>query len=104
MDFPFSNGCTDAKFHHKPCGQRLLFFGKPDVQKIENKLFCSIPSKIHSHKPDIHVLLKNAINLKNPKMIEMFARKVTEGWIAVGNEVIFLNDKKFYEHSTGLTN
>ena len=85
--------------------ERVIFgkkfnFDRKIPQPEKNKVFMSIPSAIHSHKPPLCDLLKPYLP-ENPECLELFARYLLPSWTSYGNEVLKLQhislftDKKF---------
>lgn len=65
--------------------------------KIEaNKIFFSIPSSIHSHKPDLFNIFSKYLP-DNPVCLELFARGLRENFTSVGIEVLLLQNLKLFE-------
>lgn len=56
------------------------------IENMENVVLAARPGNIHSRKPD--VFRDNVVRLFHPlKRVELFARQITVGWDAWGNEV-----------------
>ena len=67
---------------------------------IPHLVIGSMPSTIHSHKPPISEIIKTYGlngNNKNGRCLEMFARCLTSGWTSWGNEVLMLQDVKYFD-------
>ncbi|XP_039610778.1 N(6)-adenine-specific methyltransferase METTL4 isoform X1 [Polypterus senegalus] len=53
----------------------------------DQKIICSIPSTLHSHKPSLSEVLKEYIS-PDARCLELFARNLQPGWTSWGNEVL----------------
>ncbi|XP_077543759.1 methyltransferase like 4 isoform X3 [Haemaphysalis longicornis] len=83
--------------HKKP--YEFVIFGGPSCSSIINdKVFVSVPSSVHSHKPPLSELVRPFIK-NGGKCLEVFARYLVPGWTSVGNEVLKLQHESLYEPS-----
>ncbi|XP_022672990.1 methyltransferase-like protein 4 [Varroa jacobsoni] len=59
--------------------------------KSNGKIIVSVPSAIHSHKPNLECVLEQFdIHCKRLRCLELFARTLKSNWVCFGNEVIKL--------------
>ncbi|KAH7977261.1 hypothetical protein HPB49_000168 [Dermacentor silvarum] len=86
---------------HKKPYEFVVFGGPSSVSIPQDKVFVSVPSCVHSHKPPLsgepttaHVARAFSTPLVRPfvkddaKCMEVFARYLVPGWTSVGNEVV----------------
>lgn len=85
---------------HKMPSEKLLFFSRTFVTELCNTTFATIPTRVHSQKPAIYALLEQVAPGPTSNCIEIFARRVVSGWSAIGNEVLYLNDRDLFEPKT----
>ena len=82
---------------HKVPTERLLFFSSPNQKPIRRKIIFSIASSVHSRKPQIYKILESEFQSETPlKLLELFARNLHNGWLSIGNDPLFSQNKKFY--------
>ena len=82
---------------HKVPTERLLFFSSPNQKPIRRKNIFSIASSVHSRKPQIYKILESEFQSETPlKFLELFARNLHSGWLSIGNDPLFSQNKNFY--------
>ena len=98
--YPFSS------LHKKPFEALVLgrFVSSPsacyDVGIASEKVFCSVPCRVHSHKPPVYDMLEQlstSLGAAHPRCLEMFARNLVPRWTSWGNEVWMMQDMDYYE-------
>lgn len=64
-----------------------------------SKVLCSVPCKVHSHKPPLDQLIRRYLvpHLTNPKCLELFARNLLPNWTSCGNEVLYMQNLDHYD-------
>ncbi|KAH6945145.1 hypothetical protein HPB50_007422 [Hyalomma asiaticum] len=81
--------------HKKP--YEFVVFGGPSSLSIpRDKVFVSVPSCIHSHKPPLSELVRPFVK-NGAACLEVFARYLVPGWTSVGDEVLKLQHESLYE-------
>ncbi|XP_037283928.2 methyltransferase like 4 isoform X2 [Rhipicephalus microplus] len=81
--------------HKKP--YEFVIFGGPSSLSIpRDKVFVSVPSCIHSHKPPLSELVRPFVK-NGGACMEVFARYLVPGWTSVGNEALKLQHESLYE-------
>jgi len=101
--FPFNS------LHKKPyetlvlgCNDGFLkYWNLHNINKCR-KVFFSIPSVVHSHKPPLDVTLSKMFNSFGfvPRYLELFARNLVPGWTSWGNEVLKMQNISFFNKQT----
>lgn len=87
-----------ASTHKKPYETLVIgSYRKLPQTEIVPKVFVSTPCSIHSHKPPLDDLLMQ-INLNSPHCLEMFARNLKPQWTSWGNEVLELQNMKYFDN------
>ncbi|XP_037504116.1 N(6)-adenine-specific methyltransferase METTL4 [Rhipicephalus sanguineus] len=81
---------------HKKPYEFVIFGGPSSVSIPRDKVFVSVPSCVHSHKPPLTELVRPFV--KNGGVcMEVFARYLVPGWTSVGNEALKLQHESLYE-------
>ncbi|KAK8777553.1 hypothetical protein V5799_029102 [Amblyomma americanum] len=81
---------------HKKPYEFVLFGGPSSASVPRDKVFVSVPSCVHSHKPPLSELVRPYLR-DGAECMELFARYLVPGWTSVGNEVLKLQHDSFYE-------
>ncbi|XP_052123468.1 N(6)-adenine-specific methyltransferase METTL4 isoform X2 [Frankliniella occidentalis] len=81
--------------------EQLIFAVRPDEVKLfptppDGKIFMSVPSSIHSHKPPIFDMLKPYLPAES-RCLEIFARYLLPNWTSWGLEVLKLQHASLYD-------
>ncbi|OQV17974.1 putative Methyltransferase-like protein 4 [Hypsibius exemplaris] len=87
---------------HKKPYEKLVFgrrVGKRVWRKVPDGLvFVSVPSAIHSHKPNLSTVLKPYLaGGDGARCLELFARSLTSGWTSWGLEVLRLQNSRLFQ-------
>lgn len=93
----------DLESHHKKPYEHIIIGQKCEEAvsiNLENdKVICSVPSSIHSHKPPLQDIFQPYLK-NNSKKLELFARYLLPGWTSWGNEVLLLQHIMHFEMET----
>ncbi|XP_075533485.1 methyltransferase like 4 [Dermacentor variabilis] len=81
---------------HKKPYEFVVFGGPSSVSIPRDKVFVSVPSCVHSHKPPLSELVRPFLK-DDAKCMEVFARYLVPGWTSVGNEALKLQHESIYE-------
>uniref|UniRef100_A0A224Z8B6 Transcriptional activator adenine specific dna methyltransferase n=1 Tax=Rhipicephalus zambeziensis TaxID=60191 RepID=A0A224Z8B6_9ACAR len=81
---------------HKKPYEFVIFGGPSSVSIPRDKVFVSVPSCVHSHKPPLSELVRPFVK-NGGACMEVFARYLVPGWTSVGNEVLKLQHESLYE-------
>lgn len=92
--------CAFSDPHGKRPYERIIFGVKRNSFRQysnpeNNKVFMSVPSAVHSHKPPVCELMKDYIP-EDANCLEIFARYLLPGWTSYGNEVLKLQHFSLY--------
>lgn len=84
------------------CIHENLIIGRYNTEQasdeihIQRKVFVSVPSLVHSHKPPLTEILKPYLKT-DAKCLELFARYLIPGWTSCGNEVLMLQHSNYFD-------
>ncbi|KAK3943885.1 putative mt-a70 family protein [Diplogelasinospora grovesii] len=81
--------------------ERLLIArrrGSPIKQPIQNKVIISVPD-VHSRKPNLRSLFENLLPTEY-QALEVFARNLTAGWWAWGDQCLEFQHRKYWTTTT----
>ncbi|KAK3908686.1 N(6)-adenine-specific methyltransferase METTL4 [Frankliniella fusca] len=83
--------------------EQLIFAVRPDEVNTfprppDEKIFMSVPSSIHSHKPPIIDMVKPYLP-PEPRCMEIFARYLLPNWTSWGLEVLKLQHASLFEEN-----
>ncbi|CAL4235865.1 unnamed protein product, partial [Meganyctiphanes norvegica] len=77
-----------------------------NIEPPEGKVFCSVPSGMHSHKPYLGDLLVPYVKDGSASVdtevncLELFARSLNSGWTSYGKEVLKLQHTCLFNKSS----
>jgi len=84
------------------CKADIDTFLKSTKFSKEIQVFCSIPG-MHSRKPPLKGLLEACLP-KDPSCLELFARNLAPGFTSWGNEVLYFQQKQYFEEKARVPN
>ena len=79
-----------------------------NAEELKNKVLCSVPSAVQSHKPPLAEVIEDAfgigasdlrsnIPLSGLRCLEVFGRYLLPGWTTVGNQCLMLQGEHYFE-------
>ena len=83
-----------------------------NAEELKNKVLCSVPSAVQSHKPPLAEVIEDAfeisandlrsnIPLSDSQCLEVFGRYLLPGWATVGNQCLMLQGEHYFEEKKG---
>lgn len=89
-----------TSLHKRPYETMIIgrYRGGEDIA-IPTSVLISTPCTIHSHKPPLDEIICNYLTVKQPRCLELFARSLKPHWTSWGNEVLDLQNIKYFDSS-----
>lgn len=92
--------CSFSKPPGKQPYEKLIFGVRPEEGSLlprpeDGKVFLSVPSAIHSHKPPISEMMQGYLP-PEPRCLEIFARYLLPNWTSWGLEVVKLQHSSLF--------
>ena len=84
-----------------------------NAEELKNKVLCSVPSAVQSHKPPLAEVIEDAFGisasdlpgshrpLADLRCLEVFGRYLLPGWTTVGNQCLMLQGEHYFEEKKG---
>ena len=83
-----------------------------NAEELKNKVLCSVPSAVQSHKPPLAEVIEDAfgigasdlrsnIPLSGLRCLEVFGRYLLPGWTTIGNQCLMLQGEHYFEEKKG---
>ncbi|XP_045452314.1 N(6)-adenine-specific methyltransferase METTL4 [Melitaea cinxia] len=98
VNIDFEPLCKFGAGYEKQPYERVIIGKVGEVEDIPSDLLLmSVPSALHSHKPPLVDLLKPYLNVKEVKIIELFARYLLPNTTSIGYEPLKWQHISLYE-------
>lgn len=94
--------CPFGRNFKKPY-EHLLLAAKDEalldvLKRTDGTVLVSVPSAVHSHKPNIENVLQDfGYDFAKKRCLELFARTLKTNWVSVGNEVLKLQSVEMFD-------